>query len=343
MIDSSKWEVIEAGLKCIQGKAHGQLDLHEGRRRAVHRAPRQAVQALRRRGGGDGLRRGRPGRYRRAQDGDLQARLRHPGRTKSASRRKTSSSTRTSSPWPPASRSTTTTRWTSSRPARYIRDELPYAHVVRRRVQRVVLASAATTRCARRSTRCSSTTPSRTGLDMGIVNAGQLEIYDEIAQGAARQGRGRGAQPHAGRHRRPAGHRRQLPGRRRGEGSRGRGMALAAGGQAPGTRTGQGHHRLHRRGHRGVPPAVRAPHRGDRRPADERHERGRRPVRRRQDVPAPGGQVGPRDEAGRGPPDPLHRGGERRQAGSQGQDPHGHREGRRARHRQEHRRRGARL
>jgi 5-methyltetrahydrofolate--homocysteine methyltransferase len=27
MIDSSKWEVIEAGLKCVQGKAGRQLDL----------------------------------------------------------------------------------------------------------------------------------------------------------------------------------------------------------------------------------------------------------------------------------------------------------------------------
>ena len=32
MIDSSKWEVIEAGLKCVQGKPHRQFDLDEGRR-----------------------------------------------------------------------------------------------------------------------------------------------------------------------------------------------------------------------------------------------------------------------------------------------------------------------
>ena len=40
--------------------------------------------------------------------------------------------------------------------------------------------SAATTRCARRSTRCSCTTPSRAGMDMGIVNAGAAPIYDDI-------------------------------------------------------------------------------------------------------------------------------------------------------------------
>jgi 5-methyltetrahydrofolate--homocysteine methyltransferase len=59
--------------------------------------------------------------------------------------------------------------------------------------------SAATTRCARRCTRCSSTTPSA-GMDMGIVNAGQLGVYDEIDPSCA-SGRGRGAQPPRRRHR----------------------------------------------------------------------------------------------------------------------------------------------
>ncbi len=79
-----------------------------------------------------------------------------------------------------------------------------------------------------------------------------------------------------------------------------------------------------------------------RRPADGRHERRRRPVRRRQDVPAAGGEVRARDEEGRRAPGALHRaratgGGSR----SQRQDRDGDGEGRRARHRQEHRRRGA--
>jgi 5-methyltetrahydrofolate--homocysteine methyltransferase len=58
---------------------------------------------------------------------------------------------------------------------------------------------------------------------------------------------------------------------------------------------------------------------------------------------APGGQERTRDEAGRGPPDPLHRGRKkaagrrRRGCQGQGQDHHRHRQGRRARHRQEHR------
>ena len=45
----------------------------------------------------------------------------------------------------------------------------------------------------------------------------------------------------------------------------------------------------------------------DRGPVDGRHERGRRPVWPGQDVPAPGGQERARDEAGRGPPAALHR------------------------------------
>ncbi len=80
-----------------------------------------------------------------------------------------------------------------------------------------------------------------------------------------------------------------------------------------------------------------------RRPADGRHERGRRPVRLRQDVPAAGGEVGARDEAGRRLSDALHGEGEGgpwpcpRRARRADRDGDG--QGRRARHRQEHRRR----
>ena len=57
---------------------------------------------------------------------------------------------------------------------------------------------------------------------------------------------------------------------------------------------------------------MRAPAARHRRPADGRHERGRRPVRRRQDVPAAGGEIGARDETGGGASAALHRS---RQAG----------------------------
>ena len=54
MIDSSKWSVIEAGLRCVQGKAHRQLHQHERGRRAVF-APGQAAATLWRGSGGDGV------------------------------------------------------------------------------------------------------------------------------------------------------------------------------------------------------------------------------------------------------------------------------------------------
>ncbi len=49
---------------------------------------------------------------------------------------------------------------------------------------------------------------------------------------------------------------------------------------------------------------------GDRRPADGRHERGRRPLRRGQDVSAAGREKRARHEAGGRPPDSVHRGRE---------------------------------
>ena len=49
MIDSSKWEVIEAGLKCVQGKpVVNSISMKEGE--AAVRAPGAALQALRRGG-----------------------------------------------------------------------------------------------------------------------------------------------------------------------------------------------------------------------------------------------------------------------------------------------------
>ena len=82
---------------------------------------------------------------------------------------------------------------------------------------------------------------------------------------------------------------------------------------------------------------------GDRRTVDGRHERGGRSLRRRQDVPAAGGEKRARDEERGRAPDPVHRSREgrvrrgRRRGEGEGQDRHRDREGRRARHRQEHR------
>ena len=159
MIDSSKCEVIEAGLKCVQGKPIvNSISLKEGEEK--FRRARPPVPQVRRRGGRDGLRRGRPGRQPRAPQGDLPAGLRHPRRRGRLPRRghhlrpehlrgrhrhrgarqlrrrlhrghPLDQGRTCPAPWSPAASPTCRSR------------------------------SAATTRCARRSTRSSSTTRSR--------------------------------------------------------------------------------------------------------------------------------------------------------------------------------------
>ncbi len=63
MIDSSKWSVIEAGLKCVPGKAIvNSISLKEGEEKFLRAGPPRA--AVRRRRRGDGLRRAGAGRRR---------------------------------------------------------------------------------------------------------------------------------------------------------------------------------------------------------------------------------------------------------------------------------------
>ena len=55
MVDSSKWEVIEAGLKCVQGKGIvNSISLKEGEEKFIAQA--QVGSPLRRGGGRHGLR-----------------------------------------------------------------------------------------------------------------------------------------------------------------------------------------------------------------------------------------------------------------------------------------------
>ena len=78
MVDSSKWSVIEAGLKCVQGKGIvNSISLKEGEEDS---SPRRAGAALRRRRGRHGFRREGPGRHGRAQGRDLRARVQAPDR-----------------------------------------------------------------------------------------------------------------------------------------------------------------------------------------------------------------------------------------------------------------------
>jgi len=78
MIDSSKWNIIEAGLKKRTGQVHRQLDLAERRRGEFHQV-RHAGAPLWCGGSGDGVRRAGTGGHLRSQNGDLQTKLRHSG------------------------------------------------------------------------------------------------------------------------------------------------------------------------------------------------------------------------------------------------------------------------
>ncbi len=179
------------------------------------------------------------------------------------------------------------------------------------------------------------------GMDFGIVNAGQLAIYEEIPKDlrervedvilnrrarcfgtTARDRHAVQGWPGQGKGRRP-------------------GLAQPAGERAAVACAGVGQRPVHHRGHRRSATRGRASAARHRRSAHGRHERGGRPVRLGQDVPAAGGQVRARHEEGRGAPDPVHRSAGRRRAEDQRHGGAGDRQGRRARHRQEHRRRRA--
>ncbi len=177
MIDSSKWSVIEAGLKCVQGKAIvNSISMKEG-----EAAFREQAEKVRRYGAAVVVmafdEKGQADTFQRKTE--ICARAYRILTKRSGSRPRTSSSTPTSSPSPPASRSTTITASTSSRRRAGSGKNLPGAHVsggvsnlsfafrgnesVRAAMHSVFLYHAI-----------------RAGMDMGIVNAGALPVYDDI-------------------------------------------------------------------------------------------------------------------------------------------------------------------
>ena len=188
----------------------------------------------------------------------------------------------------------------------------------------------------------------KAGMDMGIVNAGQMIVYDDIDPELRQVCEDVILNRDAGRLRTPAGSWRKNSAARRSR-PRSRIWPGANGRSTSGCR----HALVH-----GITEYIEAdtedarklvdpPARRHRRPADGRHEHRRRPLRRRQDVPAAGGEIRPRHEAGGRLSDAVHGRGEgaqprRRHRGRRPQlrrqDRARHRQGRRARHRQEHRR-----
>ncbi len=137
MIDSSKFSVIEAGLKCVQGKAVvNSISLKEGEDAFIHHAElvrrygaAVVVMAFDEAGQADTLEK---------KTADLRRAPTTFWSTASASRRRTSSSIRISLPSPPAWRSTTATASPSSR--RRAGSGKPAARpCFRRRIESVVL------------------------------------------------------------------------------------------------------------------------------------------------------------------------------------------------------------
>ena len=224
-------------MRAGQGRSSTRSASRKARRSSSHKA--RLVRRYGAGGGRHGLRREGPGRHGRAQGRDLPARLRAAHRAGRASIRTTSSSTRTSS------RSRTGHRGAQRlRASNFIeatrdhqgdlprREDLAAAsrnlsfsfrgnNVVREAMHSAFLYHAI-----------------QAGMDMGIVNAGQLVVYEEIPQGAARARRGRALQPPARRDR-AAGRRspRRVKGSGQEEGARPRVARRAGRGAARRTRS----------------------------------------------------------------------------------------------------------
>ena len=184
---------------------------------------------------------------------------------------------------------------------------------LRRRLATSRSPSAATSRCARRCTRCSCTTPSRRAWTWASSMPASSRSTTRSRPSCA------SACEDVILNRRPDATERllELAPKYKGTGEAAETQDAEwrelAGREAARACAGQGHRPVRRGRHRGGAPADRAAARGDRGPADGRHERGRRPVRRRQDVPAAGGEERPRDEEGGGLPAALHGGARRRE------------------------------
>ena len=147
------------------------------------------------------------------------------------------------------------------------------------------------------------------GLDMGIVNAGQLVVYEDIPADLLER------VEDVLFDRRPDATDRLVTfaGTVEGEATK-RELDLSWREAPVGKRLAHalvhGDRRLHRGGHRGGARGVGAAARRDRGPADGRDEDRRRPLRLRQDVPAAGGEERPGDEARGRLPRAVHGGGE---------------------------------
>jgi len=274
MVDSSKWEVIEAGLKCIQGKGIvNSISLKEGEEKF-----RQHAAAVLKYGAAVVVMAFDENGQAATFEEKIASASAPTGSwwTRSACRRKTSSSTRTFLPSPPAWRSTTTTRWTLSMPRAGLRPTCPTPRSPAAcRTSRSVFRGNNKVREAMHSAFLYHAIAA--GMDMGIVNAGMLEVYEEI------EPKLKVLVEDVLLNRRPDATERLVEfgetlrsaaGADAGASEKSRRMAQRHGGGAALARAGQGDRRLHRNRRRGGPRQARPSSARHRRPADGRNERG---------------------------------------------------------------------
>ncbi len=278
------------------GQGRRQLAEPEGRRGAFPGACAPCAR-LRRRRGGDGLRRGRPGRHGGAQGGHPRSRLRpahgcgglcargHHPRCQRARRGDGSGRARP-------------LRARLPRGAALAQAALP-GRAPERRPQQSLLRLSRQRHRARGDAGALPQRGHRRGARHGHRQRGAARPAGGSAASAARACRGCTLLSAARRHRAADPLRRGRGGQDPARAGRGR-LAGERGGRAPRLRAEARHPRASR-SRPGRGPRGRAQRAGrDRGPADGWHERGGRSLRRGQDVPAPGGQERARDEAGRG-------------------------------------------
>ena len=248
MVDCSKWSVIEAGLKCLQGQGDRQFHLAQGGRGEVQ-ALRAARAALRRGGGRDGVRRRRARRpiYQRRIEICTRAykilteEVGFPAEDIIFDPNILTVATGIEEHNNYAVDFIEATRW--------IRQNLPGAHVsggvsnisfsfrgnnpVREAMHAAFLYHAI-----------------RAGMDMGIVNAGMLAVYEEIPKDLLERVEDVLLNRRADATERLVEFAETVKGRREGSKKEDDAWRSEHGGGAAFARAGQGHHRFHRRRHR---------------------------------------------------------------------------------------------
>ena len=338
MIDSSKFSVIEAGLKCVQGKAVvNSISLKEGEDAFIHHA-----RLVRRYGAAVVVM-----AFDEAGQADTFER-----KTKIAARAYDILVNRVGFPpqdiiFDPNIFAVATGMEEHSgygvafiEAARWIRQNLPHAHVSGG-VSNLSFSFRGNERLREAMHSVFLYHAIAAGMDMGIVNAGQIAVYDDLDPELREA-----CEDVVLNRRADAGERLlALAERHRGHGKEKKEADLS-------WREWPVEKRLSHALVHGITDFIEvdvdearrrggASARRDRRPADGRHERGRRSVRLGPHVPAAGGEVGAGDEAGRRLSAALHGTGQGRRADMRRrrQDRARHGQGRRPRHRQEHRRR----